>query len=342
MTENTRSMARVVRVDSIHPIDGADAIEVAKIGGWSVVTKKSDFKPGDPAIYFEIDSFLPEGNPGWQFLVDKSSRMFDGRRGHVLRTIRLRGQLSQGLLLPPTGIIQDDSYIGTDVSELLGITKYEPPVPASLAGVARSSFPSCVPKTDQERIQNLAVELAAWKDDGALWEVTEKLEGMSCTFAWLSGELHVCSRNLDLMDAEGNTLWAAARALGLPGKLAARYPDRDIALQGEMVGFGIQGNIYGLRDQQFFLFDVFDVDEARYLSTDEREDLARLMGVAHAPVVGSFVLGEGVSMDALLRMADGASALKVGQLREGIVLKRHDGKASFKAISNKYLLGQKQ
>lgn len=343
-----RKLARIVHIDALSAIEGADAIELAHVGGWRVVVKKNEFHPGALAIYFEIDSFLPEGNSAWQFLVDKSARSFNALRGHVLRSVKLRGQVSQGLLLGTSALqgtpLSDAALApGMNVSDALGVIKYDPPLPACLSGIALGAFPSRVPKTDQERIQNLTAELVDWQADKALhWEVTEKLEGTSCTFAWLDGVLHVCSRTLDLADTPGNSLWMAAHALGMPDKLKS-LGSRNLALQGELVGHGIQGNIYGLKSQQFFLYDIYDVDAARYCSSAERQGLSEKLGVPHVPVLDTaFTLSPAMGTEALLAMADGASVLKKDQRREGLVFKALDGKASFKAISNQYLLKQKE
>ncbi len=337
-----RKMACVVTVDDVQPIAGADAIEAARIGGWAVVIKKGEFRPGDRGVYFEIDAFLPEGNPGWQFLVDKSARVVDGVRGHVLRTVKLRGQVSQGLLIAPALLGLAGLEAGQDVGEALGVLKYEFPVPAEISGVARGPFPWRVAKTDQERIQNLADELAAWHAAPSAWEVTEKLEGTSCTFAWLDGELQVCSRNLSLVEADDNSLWKTAKALDIPSKMARHAGARNLALQGELVGMGIQGNVYGRRAQEFYLYDVYDADAGGYLPAADRQAFAELMGVPHVPVVDpARVLDAGATMTALLAEADGPSVLQPAQLREGLVFKRHDGAASFKVVSNRYLLKQK-
>lgn len=346
----TRSLARIARIDGVTPIVGADAIECARIGGWTVVIKKDEFRTDDLAVYFEIDSFLPAGNPSWQFLVDKSSRLFNERKGHVLRSIKLRGQVSQGLLLglyvlEAAGMSTDKLAVGEDVSEVLGVLKYEAPVPAELAGVARGLFPARVPKTDQERIQNLSAELAEWHQDPLLtWEVTEKLEGSSCTFAWLNEDVHVCSRNLDLLDTDDNSLWRLAKELSVSKKFAEHFGGRNLALQGEVVGYGVQGNIYGLRTQKFYLFDVYDADQRRYLNPAERLRVATLMGLEQVPLVESaFRLPTATTqtgMGSLLAYADGTSALKQAQLREGLVFKANQKSVSFKIISNKYLLKQ--
>lgn len=174
---NKRKLVTVRQVSDVRPIEGADAIVVATIEGWDVVTKKGDFMPGDQCLYFEIDSFLPDGNPAWQFLVDKQPKIFEGVKGHKLRTIKLRGQVSQGLALPLSalpgegatsiaGIImnleaeamnagQVFTLRDVDFAPFLGIKKYEAPLPAQLQGQAEGLFPSFIQKTDQERCQNL-------------------------------------------------------------------------------------------------------------------------------------------------------------------------------------------
>lgn len=164
-----RKLASIRQIGELRPIEGADMIEVAVIDGWTVVVKKGEFQKGDDCVYFEIDSFLPEGNPAWQFLVDKSSRMFEGQKGHKLRSIKLRKQLSQGLVMPILAFagvevtIDEHKYDfadvmweqGEDVTAHLGVKKWEDQLPANLQGQAAGYFPSFIPKTDEERCQNL-------------------------------------------------------------------------------------------------------------------------------------------------------------------------------------------
>lgn len=152
-----RKLATIRRISELNPIPKADAIEVATVDGWKAVVKKGDFKVGDLAIYLEVDSWVPyELAP---FLSkDKEPKEYNGVKGERLRTIKLRGQLSQGLLLPIDVAYDEDPpdydhvfLEGDDVTELLGIQKWERPVPAQLAGLMKGSFPSFIPKTDQER-----------------------------------------------------------------------------------------------------------------------------------------------------------------------------------------------
>jgi RNA ligase (TIGR02306 family) len=339
-----RKMASIRKIDDIRPIDGADAIECAVVGCWTVVVKKGEFAVGDLAVYCEIDSWIPtELAP---FLSKgKEPREYEGVRGERLRTVKLRGQLSQGLLLnldtalPFTNSFQE----GDDVSEVLNILKWEMQVPAQLAGQVKGNFPSLIPKTDQERCQNLVKEIAGAIESGLRFEVTEKLEGSSMTCYVIGGEFGVCSRNLDLKRDEHNTFWKVAIEEDIEEKM--RQFGEDFAIQGELIGPGIQGNIYKLSKPEFHVFDVYNVTAGVYLTPIQRQALIEKMGLKHVPVLN---YGADLSdtlqvedVDGLLKFAEGKSGLCKTQEREGVVFKEHNGGFTFKAISNKYLLGEK-
>ena len=331
-----RKMASIRVIDKIEPIEGADAIEAAVIGGWKVVVKKGEFAIGDLAVYLEIDSWVPtELAP---FLSKgKEPREFNGVKGERLRTVKLRGQLSQGLLLPYNTISEYGMVVdGDDVTEFLGIQKWERPMNAQLAGMAKGNFPSLIPKTDQERVQNLVKEIAA--ADGMAFEVTEKLEGSSMTCYLIDGVFGVCSRNLDLKETADNTFWQVARAEGIEEKMR-EIPDGEWAIQGELIGPGIQGNIYKLSNPEFRVFDVYNIKSGEYLTPVFRRALIERMGLKHVPVLNSeYTLDQ--TVDEILASAEGQSCHAKTE-REGIVFKQVDGGMTFKAISNKYLLGEK-
>jgi RNA ligase (TIGR02306 family) len=334
-----RKLASIRTIDSIDPIEGADAIEVATVGGWKIVVKKGEFAVGDLAVYLEIDSWVPtELAP---FLSKgKEPREFEGIKGERLRTVKLRGQLSQGLLLHLTGMGQMGYQEGDDLTEKLNIKKWERPMNAQLAGMARGNFPSLIPKTDQERIQNLKKEIANAAEAGMQFEVTEKLEGSSMTVYLIDDVFGVCSRNLDLKETEGNAFWATARELDIEGKMR-EIPDGEWAIQGELIGPGIQNNIYKLSKTEFHVFDVYNIKSGEYLTPVFRRALIERMGLTHVPVLlVDKDLGVG-SVDEILQWAEGASKLNDKQEREGIVFKEVNGGMTFKAISNKYLLGEK-
>lgn len=341
-----RKLASIRKIDDIRPIEGADAIECAVVGGWTVVIKKGEYKPGDLAVYLEIDSWVPaELAP---FLSKgKDPREFEGVKGERLRTIRLRGQLSQGLLLPLTSAGEFALAEGDDVTDRLNIKKWEKAVPAQLAGQVRGNFPSLVPKTDQERCQNLVKEINAAIETDLRFEVTEKLEGSSCTmYLDLEGEFHVCSRNLDLKRDENNSFWQVAIKYDVEAKMRAANL-LGVALQGELVGPGVQGNIYKLNTLRYFVFDVYSVRDGAYMNPRDRRDVVAQLNLDHAPVLAAQAglrdtLGI-TNIQQLLEFADGKSVLGDidGPLREGVVFKQVDGGMSFKAISNAYLLGEK-
>lgn len=343
-----RKLATIRVIDALNPIEGADAIECATIGGWKVVVKKGEFNVGDRAVYCEIDSWIPtELAP---FLSKgKEPRVFEGIRGERLRTVKLRGQLSQGLLLNlDLAIPQTNSFAeGDDVSELLNIVKWEMPMNAQLAGMARGNFPSLIPKTDQERAQNMVKEIVSANEAGMRFEITEKLEGSSMTVYLIDGEFGVCSRNLDLKETEGNAFWQVARRDGIEEKMRNETDENwDFAIQGELIGPGIQGNIYNLKEVEFRVFDVYDITHGCYLNPLPRRELIDSMRLKHVPVLvsaGSLYDTLGITdIPQLLKFAEGKSVMgMIGCEREGLVFKEISGGMTFKVISNKYLLGEK-
>lgn len=383
-----RKLASVQRINNIRPIEGADAIECVTVNGWDVVAKKGDFKVGDLCVYFEIDSFLPAEDPRYHFL-SKQFTTWQGRLGARVKTIKLRGQISQGLVLPLKDFpevqidfdeeIDNSAYdpefgydaqqlmIGFDVTKLLKIEKWEAPIPAQLAGKIKGNFPHFLQKTDQERIQNLWGKLTArttkrWDPDTqtlhdepgepyqGTFEVTQKLDGSSMTAYLFNGQFGICSRNLDLIETPDNAFWSVARRLKL--EEALRYTaervgfEKGVAIQGELIGPGVQGNPEQLKELDFYVFDVFDIDNQRYLSPWERQVLCGecLPGVKRVPIVDlAASLSWFETLDKLLAYADGASSVcPANTRREGLVFKSNqkDG-LSFKVISNRFLLAEK-
>ena len=193
-----RKLASIRIAGDINVIEGADNIVMVNVDGWQCVVKKEEFKPGDIGVYFEIDSFIPGSDERFKFLENKF-HTYDGKVGLRLRTIKLRGQISQGLFLP-VGMFEElkDKQVGDDVSEVLGIEKWEPPVTPVLAGHAKGVFPYFLKKTDEERCQNLVSTLENMK--GQEFEMTVKLDGSSTTAYVKDEEYGVCSRNLELKE----------------------------------------------------------------------------------------------------------------------------------------------
>ena len=337
-----RKLATIRKIDSLLPIEGADAIECAVVGGWKVVVKKGEYNAEDLAVYCEIDSWIPTELASF-LSKGKEPREFEGIKGERLRTVKLRGQLSQGLLLPlePTcENIVSELFEGLDVSLPLNIVKWEAPINAQLAGQVKGNFPTSIPKTDQERVQNLTKEIKAAFENNLLFELTEKLEGSSMTCYLNNKEFGVCSRNLDLKRDETNSLWKVAIESNIEDKMGIAGLHNH-AIQGEIVGPGIQGNIYKLSKPTFYVFDIYDINKGAYMEPTERQAMVKVLRLNHVPVITiGKDLGIG-TVDELLVWAEGKSVLNEKQEREGIVFKQMNGGMTFKAISNKYLLNAK-
>ncbi len=337
----TRKLASIQTVHALEPIAGADAIELARIQGWQCVVKKGEFAVGDHGVFFEIDSQPPD-EPRYAFLWTPRSAAAPVARpaNYRLRTIRLRGALSQGLLLRLADFpeLSADLPPGDDLTDILGITKWEAPVP--LNGDVAGPFVPGVPKTDETRVQSepgVIDELL-----GLPYVITLKCDGTSATFGLRphTGEFLVCGRNWAIKDGD-NAYWHVARSLRLE-EILRQHPD--IVIQGEIVGPGIQKNRLGLRQVSLCAFNVYFRPQARYFDHDEA---AAFLAEARIPMVavvergGSF----GHSLESLLALAEGVYPGTKNE-REGIVIRPAterrcallSGRLSFKAINNRFLL----
>jgi len=331
-----RKLASIQVIENIAPIPEADVIRVASVLGWKVVVKEGQFKIGDRCVFVEIDSVFPPQPEFAEFL----------KRGNRLKTIRLRGQVSQGVCLPLSILPPGNYSVGDDVTAILGITKYEPPIPACLAGEVKGEFPAFIPKTDEPRVQ-VAQDLLN-KYCGQKFYCTEKLDGASVTYYCKDGQFGVCSRNLEMRYTENNTLWKLAHYYAIETKL--KRLKFNAAIQGECIGEGVQKNIYKLRGQKFYIFNLFHIDEYRYLNLTEMQEA--LLAMNHNAVVPLelvpliSVIELSANIDELVQLSSGVSELNKEALREGLVFRCYEkeiwdpdlGRVSFKAINPEYLL----
>ena len=349
-----RKLASIRTVKEIRPIEGADAIECVVVDGWNVVSKKGEFAAGDTCVYFEIDSLLPEIEV-FEFLRKSSYvKSSENGAGFRLKTIRLRGQYSQGLVIKPKEIVDSNpkykniltAEVGDDISSILDVKLWEPIVPAQLGGQVHGYFPSFMPKTDQERVQNIFDELLPQFKDHT-WEVTMKVDGSSGTcyynkeFAGAGEEqFGVCSRNLRLKRNEANSFWKVAYTYEVERKL--KELNRNIAIQGELMGPGVQGNREKFGCLKWLVFDMYDIDAQRYLSSVERVALCEQLDLDHVPVIdGEMDLSHITKIEEILELAEMKSINKEIEA-EGVVFKSlKDPNVSFKAISNRFLVKQK-
>jgi RNA ligase (TIGR02306 family) len=378
-----RKLASIQRIVKVLPIEGADAIEMVMVNSWKVVSKKGEFKEGDLCVYFEIDSFLPM-EKDFEFLRKSSYKKMGDSEGFRLRTIKLKGQVSQGLCLPLSvlekedemkiGISKqpwgdqlqlgpyDDAIVieeGADVTAYMCVLKYEPPIPAELSGKVKGNFPGFIRKTDEERIQNMTREFESMQDKS--YYVTEKLDGSSATYYFRDGVFGVCSRNLELEDPgvfesgsvlcddgverprKENTFWKVARELFIEEKLGTL--EENYAIQGELIGEGVQGNPYKIKGHTLRIFNVFNIDTQEYLGLDDMVHFLEIVNVDEKPLELVPIINYDYKLppviEEIISYADGKSRLNAETDREGIVIRNKDKSVSFKAISNTFLLKEK-
>lgn len=333
----TRHLATIQTIMALDPIPDADAIEVAQVLGWHVVVKKGEHQVGDRVVYVETDSLLPKDNPEFDFLVSSNWRV---------KTRKMRGQVSQGICFPLSVLLskyasEDDIEVGEDVTDALGIIKYEPPIPACLSGSMKGRFPSFVPQTDEERVQRLEDLLRQY--EGTECVATEKLDGTSCTMYLKDGEFGVAGRTIEYLETEGNTYWQMARKYNVE-KILRSLPS-PCAVQGEIIGDGIQGNKYKLskNERRFYIFNIFDINTYNYWHHDAVQVLCESRGLLSVDEVWRGTITSDI--DALVEMSQGQSLLNPQIRREGIVFRpieeiddRLFGRVSFKAINPDFLL----
>jgi RNA ligase (TIGR02306 family) len=342
-----RKLASIQEIFNISSIPGADRICKAQVMGWNVVIpimydyvprtgkekRQGLYREGHRVIFCEVDSVLPEG-PYWsEFLRPHKFRV---------KTARLRGVLSQGLVLPAEilprpGIGSPGMRQGDDVSKLLGITKHEPPVPKSqfIAG----TFPGVIPKTNEIRLQSAPELLEELR--GVPFYTTVKLDGTSMTAVKQNYQLQVAGRNWSIQDGN-NPYWDMIRKYDL----ATRLPE-GMAVQGEICGPGIQKNRLGLKDLDFFVFNVFDVRKGRYLDMEEMFKFCTDLQLEIVPVEAFFdSFDSSISdLESFLFLAQGTYEGTKNR-REGIVVRpKHERRSetlggsrlSFKVLNNEFL-----
>lgn len=205
---NERKLARVVLIDSLHPIKGKDRIELAMVGGWQVIVQKGLYVAGETkAVFFEVDSLIPLDSKAGESLQGISSKLkvvLDDKVYARIKTMKMAGSLSQGFCVPAHELACISHDVDTDMTKALGIVKYEAQsekenngTPGQTKnGTTALGFPRFIPKTDQTRLQNIPVLFDKARDAGELFEKSFKLDGSSMTVYIRDGELGVASRNV--------------------------------------------------------------------------------------------------------------------------------------------------
>jgi len=355
-----RKLATIRKVKEIYPIKGADRIEVAVVDGWECVVKKSDnFKKGDNVIYIEIDSIVPE-RPEFEFLRDRKFR---------IKTIKLRKQISQGLVLDLSSLKKKNYKLGADVTTEMGILKYDPELakerevklkkPKTRLGkwlmkfawyrswrkrIYRSSvksFPGWIFKTDESRVQNIVRLYDEAVASGKTFTTSEKVDGQSfTTYVTEKEKTFVCSRNLGVSKTGNSSYASIFKSCDLDTVLKALKKELNcnrLALQGEICGPGIQGNKYKLETYKLLVFNL--IPDGKKLDYDTMTSMLKPYNIETVYQLDSDFTLPGTIKE-LVEYSKGISHF-YNRKREGVVIRSKDYTMSFKVINPEFLLEDK-
>lgn len=306
----SKNLATIQKVTNVRHHPNADALDLVQVLGWQVVTKRDEFKDGDLCVYIVIDTVLPD-RPEFEFLRNKNFR---------IKPIRLRGMESAGIVFP-LNILDGNTTVqlaeGTDVTDNIGVKHYEKPIPAELAGQMVGHFPGFLIITDEDNLRTYPDAVPEMY--GRPYYITRKEDGSSGTYFVKGNEFGVCSRRIHLKDSETNGFWKIARKYNIEAALKAAFPNADVAIQGEVVGPGIQGNRLGLKELDFRLFNIFDIVSRAYLDYAKVVEFTNKYGI---PMVPTIATGSafGYSLEELIKLAN-EQKYDTGKAAEGIVIR---------------------
>ena len=342
-----RKLASIQRIWKIERIEGADRIELAHILGWQCVVNKGQFREMDLAVYFEVDSFLPIA-PEFEFLRASSYRKTDIMgEGFRLRTMKFRGQISQGLLLPVSAFpaIPADAELGTDVTEILGVKKWEIEERITTGGTMIGTLPYDIPHTDETRVQAEPDLIQAFA--GLEYYISTKMDGSSHSVGIDENGFHVTGHNYEYKDDGNSPFYELVKSMDLQAKMEAFATANNLStftIQGELCAPGIQKNRLKLTKPAWYVFTIREngkrVGLTRMLEVCEKHQLESV------PIeeIGTDLPVKYPTVEALLERADGN--YPKGGKKEGIVIRPTEpvycelvsGALSMKVVSNKYLL----
>ena len=342
-----RKLASIQRIWKIEPIEGADRIELAHVLGWQCVVNKGQFKEMDPAVYFEVDSFLPIRDE-FEFLRASSYRQNDFMgEGYRPKTMKFRGQISQGLLLPVENFpeIPADSEIGTDVTELLKVRKWEIEERVTTGGTIIGTLPYDIPHTDETRVQAEPELIKAFA--GLEYYITTKMDGSSHSVGIDENGFHVTGHNYEYRDDGSSSFYELVKEMELRQKMerfAAEHDLKTFTIQGELCAPGIQKNRLRLTGPEWYVFTIRE--NGNRVGLSRMLEICRELGLKSVPVeeTGTDLPSRYPDVDSLLERADGL--YPGGNRKEGIVVRPAEpvycpltgGPLSMKIVNNKYLL----
>ena len=342
-----RKLASIQRIWKIEPIEGADRIELAHILGWQCVVNKGQFREMDLAVYFEVDSFLPIA-PEFEFLRVSSYRKTDIMgEGFRLRTMKFRGQISQGLLLPVSAfpVISEDAELGTDVTEMLGVKKWEIEERITTGGTMIGTLPYDIPHTDETRVQAEPDLIQSFA--GLEYYISTKMDGSSHSVGIDENGFHVTGHNYEYKDDGNSPFYELVKSMDLQAKMEAFATANNLStftIQGELCAPGIQKNRLKLTKPAWYVFTIRE--NGKRVGLTRMLEVCEKLQLESVPIeeIGTDLPVKYPTVEALLERADGN--YPKGGKKEGIVIRPTEpvycelvsGALSMKVVSNKYLL----
>lgn len=256
-------LASIEIIKSVKNHSNADSLEIAEVLGWQTIVKKGIHKEGDKVVFITIDTIVPRYT--WSAFLEDSKNPDKPIR---IKNIKLRGEFSSGLVIPLSEFDASpfkDYDAGTDLTDIIGITKYIKEIPANLSGETLGDFPThLTSKTDEDNGLNDPSLVEKVLNHDSHITVTSKLDGSSITLIVEDGVLtQVCTRNLSKKETENNTFWKAARKLTIPQNWTG-------TIQGELCGNGIQRNRLKLEDVKIFVFQISE--NKKYMTYEEMKN----------------------------------------------------------------------
>lgn len=339
-----RKLASVQKVLKVENLVNSDRLAIVTVLGWKVVVGREQFKEGDMCVYFEIDSILNN-----VFTEDKPEYEILKRTKFRLKTARIRGQISQGLVCSVDSILGEKAEFsnieikeGLDLTDLLGVTKYEPVIPFEMAGKSKGFHPTSVSKTGETRVQSALMLFEEFK--GLKVARTTKIEGASASYILNNGVYDVCSHTHSLEEDSKSMYWQIEKQCNMREIL--EKSGKNLAIQGEIAGDGIYGNPMGIKGRDLFIFRITDLDTGKRFTPVEIIDFCNKTGLKHVPM-DLDVLFDYNTLEEVIQSAEGLYEPSLTP-REGVVYVPMEltyseylcDWLSMKVINNTYLLGE--
>jgi RNA ligase (TIGR02306 family) len=290
----------------------------------------------------EVDSFLPVCEQ-FEFLRSSSFKKSEILgEGFRLKTQKFRGQISQGLVQPLSILPAGEYQIGDDVTDLLGIRKWEVEERVTNSGTVVGDFPAGIPKTDELRVQSYPELIGEFKQVKGYY-ISTKMDGTSVTMYWKDGHFGICGRNYEYGDDDQCAMWKYAHDHGIPERVT-ELALPDVAIQGEFCGAGIQKNRLKLVRPEWYVFTVIDLATRRRYPLAKMQELCKQLKLQMVPIEEEKEVFPYDSVDVLLERAKGK--YPSGMNKEGIVIRpleptyspTIEGPLSMKVLNNDYLL----